>query len=216
MSNKFRVIMAFALTMLMSVASAQTMQDTCRVIKNRLRYVDFINVNVGGEVAANINYEISPKVALGIGSFRNVVNGDVGLKIKFCNPLLINKNVGISYISLPIFISANINIYKWKFNSLFVGGEIDYNISLTSILKNRLSNETIVDKYLIQNHFSAAGKLGCKLNNILLYLFYEYDIEPAYNQKYIFESANYDYYVLKKSIFERWRFGVNLSYMFNL
>lgn len=42
---------------------------------------------------------------------------------------------------------------------------------------------------------------------------YCYDLSPAINQKYIFETAKFDYDYLKSNLYERYRIGLSVSYL---
>lgn len=185
-----------------------------KVLTHRLDKIEFYHFGIGGDVAINKNYEFGPKVYVGLGSARNLLNADFGLKLMFANPWRNSRHEYVRWYSLPIFVSGSLNAIRWKRNSVYFGGEIAYNLSLGSGHHRLISTSDPDTQNIASNHFSWQGKLGFRSEYWDFALFYEHDLAPALNQKYIFESSDYIYSNLHDSIFERWRIGVSVTYNF--
>lgn len=185
-----------------------------KFLKHRLERIDFYHLGIGADAAVKNNYEFGPKVFIGIGSTHNLVNADFGLKLMLANPW---RNYGSEYcrwFSLPIFVSGSINALRWKRNSIYVGAEIAYKIGMGSGYHTLDSSYDRDTKNIATNHFSCQGKLGYRSEYWGLALYYEYDLAPALDQKYVYESPSYNYPTIHDSVFERWRVGVSVEYNF--
>lgn len=193
---------------------AQSEVNREKILTRRLDKIEFYHLGIGGDMAINKNYGFGPKIYFGVGSTRNLLNADLGLKLMFVNPWLDSRSEYVRWYTLPIFVSGSVNAIRWKRNSVYIGGEIDYNTALGSghHRTNTASNPETQD--IASNHFSWQGKLGFRSEYWDIALFYENDMAPALNQKYIYESSDYDYITLHASIFERWRIGVGVAYNF--
>lgn len=193
---------------------AQVSIDRDKVLDKRLDKINFYHIGTGLEIAGNHNYMLSPKVYLGFGSPRNLLNVDIGLKLSFNNPVRSANSEYIRFYSMPFFLSGSINAVKWKQNAIYVGAEVAYNIALGSGYHS--SNHTAEDNAgsVAKSHASWQGKMGYRYKNWDLSFFYEDDLSPAIDQKKVYESAEYDYDMLHESIFERWRLGMSITYNF--
>ena len=58
-----------------------------------------------------------------------------------------------------------------------------------------------------------SAKLGVRLSRMDINIHYCYDLSPAINQKYIFETAKFDYDYVKANLYERYRIGLSISYL---
>ena len=195
-------------------ASAQDHIDRDKILDKRLDKIFFYHFGTGLEIAVHQNYMLSPKVYLGVGSNRNLFNADVGFKISFYNPVNPSDSEYIRYYTMPVFLSGSINAIRWKQNAIFVGGEIAYNFALgaghhSSVLQTEDDSHSIA-----KSHISWQGKLGYRHKSWDFSAFYEHDSSPAINQKYVYESIDYNYDNLYDSIFERWRWGMSVTYNF--
>lgn len=75
--------------------------------------------------------------------------------------------------------------------------------------------QSVPDLQIGKNHFTPAAKLGVRIQQCDVSLYYEYDMKPSFNQKYVFETADYDYDLLRPALFERMRFGIRFLYHFD-
>lgn len=199
--NLRKILPVFLLLFATTALFAQTAEEKARIKRQRLRMIDLFHIGVGLDAHFNRNLFFSPKVSFGIGSFRNIINADVGVKYMVGGSVNDNNDESIMVHQIPIFASVQCNLTSWKDNSLFVGAEIAYHIPL---------NE------LGQSHFSGRIKSGLRLGRWDAYLFYEYDLAPMMNQKYVYESPYYNYDALHDTLFERMRYGISISYFFIL
>lgn len=208
-------IYIFILSILISCPSyAQSQKERRRIMDNRLDKIEFYHLGIGLDVSGNENYILSPKIYVGIGSNRNLYNLDLGLKLSCSN---IKRSTPKEYISsyyLPFFLSGNLNFIRWEKKCIYAGAEISYNIALGS---RHHVNRIIADtdqRSIADNHPAWQGKLGFRNKYWDFTIYYENDLSPALNQKFVYESISYDYLQLYNSIFERSRLGISVSYNF--
>jgi hypothetical protein len=194
--------------------SAQTDDSQEAVRRQRISRIDFYHVSVGASVAMNRNYSLGPQLSFGVGSFRNILNADVGIRYLFEGALLQRGAERVSLQQLPLFVSLHVNAIRWRTGSFYLGAEMAY--VPTVVAQHRLPDGQLVsDIHIGKNHFTPAAKLGFRQGDCDFSLFYEYDMKPSFDQKYIFETVGYDYDALKYSIFERMRLGIRFLYHFN-
>lgn len=208
----YYIIMMFCCLPIASVAQSKSERD--KVLDRRLDKIEYYHVGVGMDAAMNRNYQLCPKVFMGIGSNRNLFNIDAGLKLSLSNVFGTRDEEYISYYFLPIFVAGSMNAVRWKQNSLYVGAEIAYNIALGSKHQATKQLSNVDATSVAKNHFACQGKLGFRNKDWDFSMYYEYDLSPAIDQKYVYESPAYYYFKVYNSIFERWRIGVSASYNF--
>ena len=210
MKIKKTILLLFLLMVLVPVFSQTS--DNNHVKKERLRYVEFFHYAVGFETSFNKNLYFSPELMIGIGSYRNLINADIGARYMLGSPFVWGKSESLVVHQVPVFFSVRCNVYSWKTNCVSIGGEIEYCMPITVF--HHYGDTKKADKDVSNEHFSGRVNVGVKLDRLGIGAFYEYDFAPMMNQKYVFESAEYDYDKLHDSLFERMRFGVSLTYYF--
>lgn len=199
----------------MSITSAaQSKLERDEILDRRLDKIEYYHVGVGMDAAMNKNYQLCPKVFMGIGSNRNLFNADAGLKLSLSNLFGKSSDEYISYYFLPIFVAGSMNAVRWRQKSLYIGAEIVYNIALGSNPASTNQQSDADAASVTKNHFACQGKLGLRNKDWDFSVYYEYDLSPAIDQKYVYESPAYDYFKVYDSIFERWRIGVSATYKF--
>lgn len=193
---------------------AQTTEEKERIRQQRLRTIDLFHLSTGMDVHANQNVFFSPKFSIGIGSFRNLFNADLGVRYTLGGSMFSGQSESIMTHQIPVFLSAQCNMVSWKTNCVFIGAEIAYHIPITAF--HFLPSTFRFDSNLNSAHFSGRAKIGARIDQWETSLFYEYDLAPSMKQKYVYESNEYNYDVLHNTLFERMRYGVSVSYIFNL
>lgn len=194
---------------------AQSVDDPAAVRNKRISHIDFYHVSVGASVAMNRNYSFGPQLSFGVGSYRNILNADVGIRYLFEGAFLQRGAERVSLQQLPLFVSLNVNAFRWRTGSFYLGAEMAY--TPTVFAQHRLPDGQLVsDIHIGKNHFTPVAKLGFRQGDFDLCLFYEYDMKPSFDQKYIFETVGYNYDALKFSVFERMRMGLRFLYHFNI
>lgn len=202
------------MSLICSSIQAQTGIDRAKSLDMRLNKIQYYHVGVGMDIAGNQNYMIVPKVFVGIGSNRTLYNFDFGLKLKCSNIIRFTDSEYISNYNMPFFLAGSLNVIRWKKNCLYVGAEGAYNIALSSshsINNKRIDTET---HNISRSYFSLQGRIGFRYRNIDFSVYYENDLSPSLEQKYVYESTEYDYFKLHDSIFERCRIGLSVTYNF--
>lgn len=206
------LLLLFVTTALFS----QTAEEKERIKRQRLRTIDLYHVSVGMDAQFNQNVYFSPKLSLGMGSFRNRVNADLGVKYMVGSSLFFEYDEFILIQQLPVFASVQCNLVSWEGNCVYIGAELAYHIPITASHHITSTGTIHTDNNLGLAHFSGRIKAGTRIDRWEGYLFYEYDFAPMMNQKYVYESPEYDYDILRGALFERTRYGISLSYNFIL
>ena len=75
---------------------AQTMQRKA-LISKRMQQIDYYHAGLGFEVMGAWNFAVGPKLFLGMGTFRNIVNADVGIKFLMFNPVSFNHKENLRF-----------------------------------------------------------------------------------------------------------------------
>lgn len=194
---------------------AQLQTDRDKIMKERLDKINFYHFGAGIEVAGNKNFTLGSKCYVGVGSSRNLYNVDLGFKFLCSNLIRFSTEEYISSCYMPMFLSGSLNFFRRKLRSVYVGGELSYCIALGS---NHHINDQYTEKdkcSIARSHLSWQGKLGFRHKYWNFYLFYENDLSPAMDQRFVYESVEYDYAKVYDSIFERSRVGVSATYNFS-
>ena len=207
----------FVMLLFSNLALSQTPPKEKETIrKKRLNKVEFYHIGLGLEAGINHNFVIGPMVYAGIGSFRNFFNADAGVKLLWTNPAGSSTKERISHLQLPVFAALSLNLIRWKHGSAYLGAEFDYHLFLNAKHNLPGNGGKISDKELSHNYASTSVRLGVRLNRWDIQSFYEWDLSPSFNQKYVYESQNYNYDVLYNALFSRTRFGLKIAYIIPL
>ena len=209
---KRRIGLILLLMLIASVSHSQTSLEGNRIIRSRTKMIDFYHVSLGLDISSGKNLYAVPRASLGIGTFRNLLNADIGLKYKLGNPFFFDDEEHLVPQHLIAFASLKLNLFSWKSNCIFLCGEMACNIPTVTLHYLPTSNIIEYDKEIGKKHFSVLIKAGISLDRWSIELFYEYDLAPALNQKYVYESLNFDYDSLRDILFERNRIGVSVAY----
>lgn len=211
--SKKSVILFLTLLLVSFNLVSQNEYDIDKIKKMRLNKIDFYHISLGINSSLNKNFSFGLNVGAGIGSHRNLINCDLGVGLVKVNPFYDKSNENISLTQMPLYLSSSINFLRWKTNSIYLGTEFAYVMALNSKHYNPVDAFSNKDLSLRKSHCAASVKIGAIVDIFNLFFFYEYDLAPSFNQKYIYESPDYDYVYLRDKIFERYRFGISLSYI---
>lgn len=210
---RIRYVLTILLCILMlSPIFSQSSYDRIKI--ERFSKIEYYHFAVGLDAAIHHNYNVSPKLFLGIGSSRNLLNADMGFKYNFRNPFYESSNENVSIQEFMMFASLHLNVLRGKEACLYVGGEIAAHWAVNSTHYIHSSDTKTSDVNLGKDYFSVCAKMGTKINYWEVSVFYEYDLSPAINQRYVYDSREYDYHSLYDSLFERTRIGIGLTYYF--
>lgn len=214
--NTLRHIITLMLLATMLTATAQTEEAKQHMRRQRFSQIEYYHVGVGLDAGLNQNVQAGPRLFAGIGTYRNIITADVGLKLLFTRPAGSLSDEHVSQRQLPIFAQVGFNLLRWQHNTLYIGGEAAYSLHLGASHYMPLGDITDDDEDLAHNHASLAARIGLRLNRWDVALTWQRDLAPAYNQQYVYESAAYNYDQLHDQLFERSRFGITLAYIFPL
>lgn len=178
--------------------------------------IDFHHLSAGIEGTYFKNSAIGIQLSWGLGSYRSFYGIDCGVRYRYINPLPTSLGQQITMHSVPVFISGQAYVLRTRQFGIYLGPEAAFNFIFSPSCRFQSLGSTILDKDIGQNHISSIIKIGIRTDHYDFSLFCEYDMQPAMNQKYLFESTEYDYTLLRSSIRERIRFGIRISYIFIL
>ena len=191
--------------------AAQTDGEKQQLRNQRFCKVDYYHAGIGIDAASGHYLTAGPKIFVGLGSYRSLVTADAGMKLLYANPFGSSSEERVSQLQLPLFAAASVNVLRWHNSSIYIGAELDYHLHLGAT--HHIPSTSVSDDNLASGHASAALRLGVRLNRWDLGIYYEYDLAPAYDQKYVYESAAYDYEALHDDLFARTRFGISISHL---
>lgn len=189
-------------------------QERHRLRKQRQMTIELLHVGLGVEAAFWNDWQTGLKAYFGVGSARHIGSVDIGFKYLVSGPLSSVQQEHITLQQLPFFLSAELHAIRWEDGCMYLGGEAAYHLDAAAIHRIPAQGIRESDKKLLHHHASVSGKLGFKHRNWDVHVFYTYDLMPKLNQRYVYESAAYDYEALRGSLFERMRVGVSLGYVF--
>lgn len=181
----------------------------------RWRMIDKYHVSVGVGAEYHVNTVVTPRVSLGMGSFRNLLNADAGVDYEMVNPIAVKGKESLGLHRVSPFGSVTLNAIRWRTGGFYVGGEMVYAINLRT-RHRRPDGLSLNDPDIAKHHLIASAKSGVRFGYWDVCLYYCHDISPAFGQKYIYESDEYDFIALEESIYERYRFGIRLTYHITL
>lgn len=197
--NLKRFVILLIFTMLSVLANAQITAEKARLKKQRLKSIERYHANIGLESGFNNNITYGPRISVGYGSAINLLNFDMGAKYILVNSIFLENAKHLTLNQTAFFMSVQCNVVKWDFKYAYLGMEMDYFLP-------------VFNKQISHEHFSGRIHLGVSIRKYNVSVFYEYDLAPMMNQKYVYESEDYDYQTLHDSLFERWRFGISVTY----
>lgn len=170
--------------------------------QERLRKIDWHSVKAGLEASWNQNYGCGVWASYGLGSFRNILWADAGLKIDYLTTPLAIGDDALQLWSMPLFVRANANLVRWDGGSYYIGLEGYLSIPVSAVDDIRVSRV----------HPSLRGYMGFLLGKASMDVYLEFDTVPQFDQKFIYETDTYDYNALRPYIFERARAGIRIGY----
>lgn len=181
----------------------------------RWRMINKYHFSTGVGAEYNVNTIVTPRLSFGMGSFRNLLNADAGVGYEMVNPVAVKGKESLVLHRVSPFVSTTVNAIRWRTGSLYVGGDMAYAVNLRT-RHHRPDGLSLNDPNIAIHHLIASAKSGIRFGYFDVCLYYCYDLSPAFGQKYIYESAEYDFNTLEKSIYERYRIGIRITYHITL
>lgn len=192
-------------------------KDTKSIKSQRFQSVGLYNIKISGEGGGfRESHLASLRVDFCLGSRFTLWGAGVGVGYRVANPFTLGSKESVSARHIPFFLSAELHPLRFKTGYLYLGTEAIFNLSIGGRHFLPAEKHRQRDSNLSSNCITGRANLGVKFHNFAVYTFFEYDMQPSFNQKYIYETLAYDYRALKNTIFERYRLGIGLSYYFNL
>ena len=191
-------------------------QERDNIRWQRTHKIDYYHLSGGFLAHGGVNGDVGIQLSSGFGTHRNLLNMDYGVRYMWLNPLNVGNAELLSQYQLPLFLSGQVNVARMSNSSLFVGGEVEYVLSMLSWYRYGDGAISVRDKGLNNDHWTVAVCVGMRMKCFELAATVSYDLGPAFNQKYVFESREYDYESLRQSLRARYLVGLSLLYHFAL
>jgi len=195
------------------LAWGQNQKEQQVVRQKRIAMIHAHHIGMGVDANMYRNVHLAPRIFYGFGSYRNIFSFDVGAQYTFSHPLSVTNDEKVTAHYIAPFVAANIHFVKWNSGCAYAGAEFAYHFAISGDHYSPSSPIIVRDIHIGNHHSTIRAKAGVRFENWDLNAHFEYDLAPALNQKYIFESINYDYPSLKYALFERWRIGVAIAYL---
>ena len=184
--------------------------------KARYRKIDIQHFGVGMNCGVNENVQFGPKLFYGIGSYRNLLNAEVGCRYVYC---ISGKKVQYDAVSsqyCSLFFTGDINFIRGNAMSVYLGSELAYNCAVASSYISYRKGVVVGDNGIAANYVSVIAKIGMKRNRLDANVYLGYNLSPPMNQKYVYESAEFRYDDVYDQLHERCYVGFSLSYLIPL
>ena len=200
MRNFFSKILALSIGLIYvsSIFAADKDYDKDKSI--RLGLIGANQIGLGVNMGYWSNTHLSLRLMYQLGSYRNIMNMYAGSGYSIRIPTGEVCNIYLTH-HVPICLGAKCNYFSWQRNSLYVGAETEYNVYVGNSPVSR-------------GYWAISGSLGCRIQACDIHIQYTYDLAPAYNQKLIYESPDYDFSASYRAIYERMFIGLGITYYF--
>ena len=187
------------------------------IIKQRFSNIEFYHFDIGITTELNKNVFAGPYIGVGMGTFRNFLNARFSLGYLLGNPFHSSDKDDITSHRLYVDATVNVNLLRWQSGTFYIGGGISWNTPISNRYYDHVTDKVSTDNDIGKNHATLSGHIGVTFaERWSLQAGYVYDMSPGFNQRYVFESPNYDYHALHDRLFERGRICIGLNYQIPL
>lgn len=193
------------------LAFSQTDKDLQQLRQGRYQSVCSHHLGIGMETNMLENFRLSPRLFYSYGSYRSYFSIDGGLKYVYAHPITPMDKERLACHYLAPFVAAKAHFWHWDKGCLYAGGEVAYHFALVGEHYIPGYDLPMRDMQIGKHHPSLRAQFGLKMEHWELNLHYEYDATPSWNQKYLFESTDYNYDLLRPSLYERHRIGITIA-----
>ena len=195
------------------LASSQTDKEMQLLRQGRYQRVYSHHLGIGMESNMLENFRLSPRLFYSFCSYRSYFSIDAGVKYVYSHPMVPLTQERLACHYLAPLLSVKAHFWHWDKGCLYAGGEAAYHLALVGEHYIPGNDLPIRDRKIGKHHASVRAQFGVKMEHWELNVHYEYDLNPSWNQKYLFESAEYNYDLLRPSLYERHRVGITLAYL---
>lgn len=210
-----KILVFFCLLSAFTSGFAQK-SDAQIILKRRMNQIHRFHAGFGIEGAANTNATYGIRTYIGFGSSRHLFNADFGLGLRIWNFVPGRSEDYYRILQIPMFASLIINPIRWSEGCLQVGCEGILHFGVRNFTHTVIPDYESHDFNAIRTYASIRSKIGVMLGHLNLGVFYEHDLSPLSDQKYIYESGLYNFDGLRPSLYEHNRIGISFSYSFIL
>lgn len=213
--------MKYSSILVLIILSLQSLhaQSTVNVeeLKNRrFKSIGLQHCGAGFESDANKNMHAALKLFYNIGSHKNLINTYAGCKYTFSTPFFINSRDAVYGQHIGAFAEVHLNIIRRQEWCTYIGTEIVYDFAIKSSYINRATGILIKDNSIAKDYSRIKGKIGIRFKHWDVSIHYGYNMSPFIDQKYVFESKEFDYDSVYALLYERHFVGFSLSYLIKL
>lgn len=189
-------------------------KNAAKKYKRHINWSDRTQLGIGLEGQTMNNAVAGGSVEFKLGASYERFNFSVGTKALWWKPdWLVGTDVySISFVQIPLYATAKLNLLELEYSNFYISGEGAYNMNFGAKIYDGYGNK-FADKNLVnKSYLSVSARIGFCWENCDLGFFYRHDLQPAYNQQYIYQQYNDCYYDFENVLNERFRFGLSLTY----
>lgn len=172
-------------------------------------------LGMGMEMDYNDMFSVGGRLRFKFGDYDDFFNLSLGLQYSYYVWLGDEMSLEAHQISLPAVMKFNVCKlgYAGKCRYYLAGGT-GYNFNVSASYSDYLNGNVKEKKMLRPYSWSLIGETGFAWRRWELGFYYRHDMQPLFNQRYIYEHE--DYYSVEKGINNRYRFGFSLMFYFIL
>lgn len=188
-------------------------KSAAKKYKRHINWSDRAQLGIGLEGEMLKNAVVGGNVEFKLGASYDRFNFSVGAKALWWKPdWLVGTDVySISFIQAPLYATAKLNLFEAGSSNFYIAGEGAYNMNFGAKIYDGYGNN-LADKNLVnKSSLSVSARIGFCWEHCDLGFFYRHDLQPVYNQQYIYQQYNDCYNEFVKVLNERFRFGVSLT-----
>lgn len=200
--NVKRLIIFICLSAFTSLA-AETKQAFVKEAQKHLNQVGIHQLGFGIDIGGWRNLHTGCMLHYTLGSNRNLFNLNTAVGYKIISPINIEYSPECIGHYIPISFGVHYNYFRWQKSCLYLNAE-------------GMCNVNVGNQYVHQTFFSLGGGMGIRQNALDIQARFDYNMNPHYNQKYIYESNAHDFNALHNTIYERMQMVVRVAYYFTL
>lgn len=206
-----RYYISIILIFISTLSLGQSRTYTSKDVTKRLNKAAIHHLGIGVGAEMNSSFGVNSDIIYRYGNRRQFLNysGSIMFGKSFRTEVL--PDITTWQFSMDGGVLEN--ILSTSVVSIYLSETVGFNIPFaTNYYKY---SETVRDNSITKNYISGRLSLGFTFNNWDISFYCKYDLAPIYNQRYIYETINYDYFALRQRINERFKLGLMFRYFIN-
>lgn len=191
--------------------AGEVSDEADREVERRLNNASLYHLAIGAGFEVSPHMSTSAGVTFRYGATRQLMNYFSG--INFGRRILSESSPQIVFSQFSMEGGVIENLFRTPMLSVYLSESILFNAPFSS--KYIMNDIIISDKRTLKCNFTSKLGAGLAFNNLNFSIYVKYDMNPTYNQKYIYENPEFDYYGLRNQIDNRLSYGISILYYIN-